>query len=183
MTIEAKNNTMTHARGVEALPDIKLPPAQPDLHEKRRETRYPTNDPADVQMLPDNSTRSPAMVLNVSRSGLRLGLHALVGTGAQIKVTLSEQVVIFGEVRYCRRVRDVFHAGVLIQDVVYSRQRVSKHVLDDNLSLYVVANGLSPCEVIKIREHLLLCESCLIRLNEIDAMLNPSKRSLGCHKA
>jgi hypothetical protein len=90
--------------------------------------------------------------------------------------------VIFGEVRYCRRVRDVFHAGVLIQDVVYSRQLVGKHVLDDDLSLYVVAKGLSPCEVIKIREHLLLCESCLIRVNEIGALLNPSKRSLGRHK-
>jgi hypothetical protein len=71
----------------------------------------------------------------------------------------------------------VFHAGVLIQDVVYSGQRVGKHVHDDDLNLYLVGEGLIAFEVIKLREHLILCEPCRIRLDEIDALLNPSKRS------
>ena len=178
MPIGAKTNTTNaNVAGVKA-PVIKLPTV-PSVgqYEKRREIRYPTNDPAQVQVLPHN-TRSPATVLDVSRSGLRLELHASVGRGSQIKVILSEQVVIFGEVRYCRRVGDVFQAGVLIQDVIYSQERARKHLHDDDLSLYLVGKGLTASEVIKLRDHLILCESCRIRLNEIDAKLNPPKRGL-----
>lgn len=177
MTSGAKTPTPTaNVAGVKAPPAIKLPPLPSEgHHEKRRETRYPTNDPAEVQVLPIDNARRPATVLDVSQSGLRLELDAHVAKGLQIKVILAGQIVIFGEVRYCRRAGDVFHAGVLIQDVVYSRQGAGKHVHDDDLNLYLFGEGLTAFELIRVREHLILCEPCRIRLDEIDAKLNPFK--------
>lgn len=145
--------------------------------EKRREIRYPTNDPAEVQVLPIDSTRRPATVLDVSESALRLELHSAVARGLEIKVILSGQVVIFGEVRYCRRAGAVFHAGVVIHDVVYARQGAGKHIQDYDLNLYLVGRGLTAFEVIKLREHLILCESCRFRLAENSARISPSKSS------
>src|ERR1035438_3915432 len=152
MSIAVKNNPMTE--------NVAGP------HEKRRESRYPTNDPAEVQLLPIDSTRRPATVLNVSKSALRLELDAPVAKGLQIKVILPGQIVIFGEVRYCRRSGDVFHAGVVFQDLVYSGQSAGKHAHRDDLDLYLAGEGLTAFEVIKLREHLILCESCRIRLDE-----------------
>lgn len=180
MSTGAKDTTATeNVAGREPSPVTKLPPrSTAEYNEKRREIRYPTNDPAEVQVLPIDGTRRPATVLDVSRSGLRLELHAPLGRGIQLKITLSDQVVIFGEVRYCRRAGDVFHAGILIQDVANSPQRVGKHIADDELGLYLVGKGLTAPEVIKIREHLILCESCRIRLNQVDVILHPAKRSV-----
>ena len=153
-----------------------------DLHDRRLEERYPTCDTAEVQVLPIDGTRRPATVLNVSRSALRLELHTPVAKGMDIKVILSGQVVIFGEVRYCKRAGDAFHAAVLIHDIIHSRQPIGKHVDDDDLSLYLVGKGLNAPEVIKLREHLVLCESCRIRLDEVNVKLNPATRNVARKK-
>jgi len=145
--------------------------------EKRRETRYPTSDFAEVQILPIDRTRRPATVLDVSRSGLRLELHTSVSRGIDIQITVADQIVIFGEVRYCRRAGEVFHAGVLIHDVIHASPSASQHIHHDDLGLYVIGKGLTVPEVIKLREHLIRCEVCRIRLNEVDATLNPKKKA------
>src|SRR5580693_3203699 len=84
------------------------------LAERRREIRYPTQDAAEVEVRHGEILRMPAMVVDVSRSGLRLELPAAVGRGEQVKISLPRQVVILGEVRYCKRSGMVFYAGVLI---------------------------------------------------------------------
>ncbi len=48
-----------------------------DLHddERRREARYPTQDPAELEILPGPSQPIYGTILDVSRSGLRAALH------------------------------------------------------------------------------------------------------------
>jgi hypothetical protein len=93
----------------------RLPHSRPD--DRRRDARYATNDPAEVEVLHANVRHLSALVLDVSRSGIRLGIQERIAPGSQVKVTMPRQVVIFGEIRYCRRAGARFHAGVLIQQV------------------------------------------------------------------
>lgn len=144
--------------------------------EKRREARYPTNDPAEVEVVNGGIGRSTATVLDVSKSGLRLKLESSINKGAEVKVTLQRNVVIFGQIRYCRPLDGSFDAGVLIQDMSQNSGQPSPHIEDDLLSLYIVGKGLTVPEVIKLKEHLVNCESCRIRLGEKDALLNPVRK-------
>jgi hypothetical protein len=143
--------------------------------EKRREARYPTNDPAEVEVV-NGTGRSPATVLDVSKSGLRLKLESSINKGAEVKVTLQRNIVIFGQIRYCRPLDGSFDAGVLIQDMSQNSGQPSPHIEDDLLSLYVVGKGLTVAEVIKLKEHLVNCESCRVRLGEKDAVINPVRK-------
>ena len=144
--------------------------------EKRREARYPTNDPAEVEVVNGATGRFPATVLDVSKSGLRLKLDSSISKGAEVKITLQRNVVIFGQIRYCRPLDGSFDAGVLIQDMSQNSVQSSPHIEDDLLSLYVIGKGLTVPEVIKLKEHLVNCESCRIRLGEKDALLNPVRK-------
>ena len=144
--------------------------------EKRREARYPTNDPAEVEVVNGGTGRCPATVLDVSKSGLRLKLESSINRGAEVKVTLQRNVVIFGQIRYCRPLDGSFDAGILIQDMSQNSGQPSPHIEDDLLSLYVVGKGLTVPEVIKLKDHLVNCESCRIRLGERDALLNPVRK-------
>jgi hypothetical protein len=144
--------------------------------EKRREARYPTNDPAEVEVVNGGTGRCTATVLDVSKSGLRLKLESSINKGAEVKVTLQRNAVIFGQIRYCRPLDGSFDAGVLIQDMSQNPGQPSPHIEDDLLSLYVIGKGLTVPEVIKLKEHLVNCESCRIRLGEKDALLNPVRK-------
>jgi|SRR5579871_425030 len=143
--------------------------------QKRSEQRYQTGDPATLQILPIDDTRRPAVVLDVSRSGLKLGLHAPIPKGMEVKVCLPERVVIFGEVRYCRRMEGLYHAGVQIRDVVHSRLGSIKHISESELGLYIVGKGLTAVELLHFQDHLTGCESCRMRLHELDWILNPHR--------
>lgn len=143
--------------------------------ERRRETRYPTQDAAEVEVRHGEILRMPALVVDVSRSGLRLELPAAVGRGEQVKITLPRQVVILGEVRYCRRAGMVYHAGVLIQDVFQDQVAAGGHLSVDDISFFLIGKGLAVSDIIRLREHLIECEGCRIRLGETDAKLNPSR--------
>ena len=87
--------------------------------EKRREPRYPTNDPADVQILPRTGIHLPAKVVDISKSDMRLELEMPLGTGARIRVLiLPSKLAVLGDVRYCRKSGNRFHVGLAIVDVV-----------------------------------------------------------------
>ena len=144
--------------------------------EKRREARYPTNDAAEVEVVNGGAGLFSATVLDVSRSGLRLKLDSRINRGAEVKITLQRNVIIYGQIRYCRPLEGNFDAGVLIQDMSQNSGQPSPHIDDDLLSLYVVGKGLTVPEVIKLKEHLVNCESCRIRLGEKDAVLNPVRK-------
>ncbi len=161
-----------------ATPDISTAFAlrRARLAERRRETRYPTQDACEVEVRHGEILRMPALVVDVSRSGLRLELPAAVGRGEQVKINLPRQVVILGEVRYCRRSGMIFCAGVLIQDVFQDPVAPGGHISADEISFFLVGKGLAVADIIRLREHLIECEGCRIRLGETDAKLNPARR-------
>ena len=144
--------------------------------DRRTEARYPTQDPAELQVLPCPSEPIYGTILDVSRSGMRAALPKRLDRGQQVRVQLHNNV-IFGEVRYCRAVSGVFHIGIRIQEVVRPAQPENEHIADDPLSLYAVGKGLSVPEVIQVREHLVRCEACRTRLAQREALLNPSRRA------
>ena len=171
---------------VVAAPSLTVPPVPADLTpssplpgtrnvERRSEARYPAQEPAELGILFGESTPIYGMILDVSRSGLRIAIPKRISRGEQVKVKLNRNV-IFGEVRYCRAVSTVFHAGVRIQDLVRPGPVQSQHLTEDTLALYAVGKGLSVSEVIEVREHLVRCEGCRVRVAESEAALNPSRK-------
>lgn len=142
------------------------------LPERRAEFRYPTNDPVEVELFNCDFLHVPGVVLDVSTSELRVALQNRVSKGAQVKIYLDRQVVVYGEVRYCRPTNGCFHAGVLIQKMFYPRMSPDRHIDDDDLSLYVLWKGLTTREIIKLREHLEDCKTCRQRLKETTVLLN-----------
>ena len=143
------------------------------VQEKRRERRYPTNDPAEVRAFPFNADATPANIVDVSRSGMKLELVAPLVRDARIEILMPfTKLTVLGEVRYCRKIGAVYHAGILIHDIVVPKPDV-KHLHDDDLSLYVAGKGLSAAEVLRVEAHLSCCAACKQRLVEITRTLYP----------
>jgi PilZ domain-containing protein len=147
----------------EPSPESASQKATPVDVERRREARYSCKDPAEARILPGDSSRFPVVVLGVSRSGLQLEVPMPVKKGSQIEISLPRQIVVFGEVRHCRRTGSNFHAGILIKEVCYSGPAVDEHIDDDRLRRYLAHNELTLAEVLRIEDHLSLCVYCLGR--------------------
>lgn len=144
--------------------------------ERRSEARYPAKEPAELEVLFGGTEPVFGIILDISRSGLRIAIPRRIARGEQVKIKFHSNV-IFGEVRYCRAVSAVFHAGIHIQDLVRSPGHEDQHLTEDSLALYAVGRGLSVSEVIEVREHLLRCESCRSRVAERQSALNPRRSS------
>ena len=102
--------------------------------EKRKEARYPTRDAALVRELPPAHSREelPATVIDVSKSGLRLELGKQLWKGSRIEIAIvPRKLVIFGEVRYCRRSGAIFQVGVLIEGLVFPKPDDGKHLHEE----------------------------------------------------
>lgn len=143
--------------------------------ERRREARYPAQEPAELELLYGPREPIYGTILDVSRSGLRIELPRRIHRGEEVKVKL-QQNVIFGEVRYCRAVSGVFQAGIRIEELVRPVLDPKEHLGEETLSFYAIGKGLSVSEVIEVREHLPRCESCRSRLAGKEALLNPSRK-------
>lgn len=155
---------------------LAAPLIAPDpASDRRSEARYPAQAPAELEILPLSTGPLYGTVLDVSRSGLRIGLARRVDRNQKVRVTLSGNV-IFGEVRYCRAVAAGFQAGIRIENLVREAAG-DRHIAEDPLSLYAVGKGLAIHEVIEIREHLGRCEACRTRLAGKQTLLNPARKS------
>lgn len=89
------------------------------VQELRTEPRFAVNDPAQVTVI--NVPDYPCLeghVLNLSKSGLALMMSTAIPTGCQVKVELTDGVVL-GEVRYCKKSDEEFTAGVAIETVMF----------------------------------------------------------------
>ncbi len=107
---------------------------------------------------------------------MKLELTTLLPGEARIEVTmLMSRAVIFGSVRYCRRSGAVYHAGVLIEDVVQPRPDTA-HLHDDEISLYIVGKGLTATEVLRVETHVFCCDACKQRMVETTQTLYPARR-------
>lgn len=101
--------------------------AQPDLgaeqffFEKRREPRLATCEPAEIYVLDMQGLRLPGILRDVSRNGLRIEINMPLKPSDRLEIVLENRAIFFGQVRYCRRVDDCYHAGVLIGDVLYPK--------------------------------------------------------------
>ena len=161
MVVEPKSVGAKSAAKVDAKAPVK--PPEPSGIERRREPRYPCNDPVMVRVTPGDGNRIPAKLVDVSKSGLRLEIAVPLLKGSEIEIVLSKQIAIFGKIRHCRRSGDNYHAGVLIQEAFYS-SKANDHVSDDQLGNYLTGNGLTLTQVIKVRDHLALCSTCRLRM-------------------
>jgi len=149
--------------------------------EKRKEARYPTRDAALVRELPPAHNREelPATVIDVSKSGLRLELERQLWKGSRIEIAIvPRKLVIFGEVRYCRRSGAIFQVGVLIEGLVFPKPDDGKHLHEDLIMLYVAGRGLTVPEVLRVKHHILTCDICSSRMAETAAILQPVRRRL-----
>lgn len=140
-----------------------------DKQDKRREARYPTNDAVRVSVAP-HEEKGPAKILNISRNGLQLEIGYRLLIGARVEILTTGGIEIFGEIRYCHQVGELFHAGVLIHDAISGKPH--EHVDDDQLSLHVTGRGLSATEVpTNLKEHLGQCAECRSGLAETEEMI------------
>jgi hypothetical protein len=98
--------------------------------ERRREVRYPTNDPVQVRIRPGEQLL-PGTILDISKSGLRIELSTPVARDSRVEIILPTQAVVFGTVRYCRRVADAYHAGVVIDNIVYVKPPLPVQVSEE----------------------------------------------------
>jgi len=89
--------------------------------EKRRETRFSACKPVEVYLLDMQGLRLPGILKDISRNGLRIELSMPLKPGDRLEVVLENQAIIFGEVRYCRRMDACYYVGVLIGDVLYPK--------------------------------------------------------------
>jgi hypothetical protein len=145
--------------------------SEPQRRNRRKDNRYPTNDKAEVRVLPHLVGRLSAIVRNVSRSGMHLELHTTLARSTQVEVLIAGKAAIVGEIRYCHEAGRLFRTGVLIRDVNVPPSRVLEHIHGDHLTLYVVGHGLTAPEVIHIREHLSQCDECRSSLADTAEML------------
>lgn len=104
---------------------MRDPPPDPGAEnlffEKRREARHSTCEPVEVCVLDMQGPRLAGILKDISRNGLRIELRMPLKAGDRLEVVLENRAIFFGEVRYCRRANDSYHAGVLIGDVLYPK--------------------------------------------------------------
>jgi hypothetical protein len=95
--------------------------AQNSFFEKSRESRNSPCEPVEVYLLDMQGLRLPGILRDVARNGLRIELNMPLKAGDRLEVVRENHAIIFGEVRYCRRADDCYHAAVLIGDVLYPK--------------------------------------------------------------
>jgi hypothetical protein len=154
------------------------------LVDRRSETRYTTNDPARIKLLEaGGGPFVDGMVLDVSRSGLKIETTVPIGKGLRLEIILPDRALIFGESRYCLRLSTRYRVGVAIEVVYYAQPVSGDHILDDQLRLYAVGKGLTALEGIFAKNHLLTCARCYERLRGVEIAQRPNSREQQARKA
>ena len=142
---------------------------------RRRESRYATNDLAEVCVDPF-CTRQPCVIVNASRSGLQLELTGTLPIRSCVEV-LHKGMAIFGQVRYRRRAGEICRAGVHIDDVIFAKPLApGEHIDEDRLSLYATGRGLTSIEVLLAGRHLEHCDQCRKTLGEVSKLVRFAHR-------
>ena len=94
--------------------------------DRRRESRYPSSEAAVVSDL-NTGSMFEAETVNVSKSGIRLRAPQDAAPGTRVRARLG-QVIVFGEVRWCRAVEGgLFDLGVRVDHTVAQRLVADVH--------------------------------------------------------
>jgi hypothetical protein len=106
------------------MPDARLNAGQPiravGAGDKRRENRFPVVGVGTVHAInPALRKRLQALVLDMSRNGMKLRIERALDAGTEIQLLLRD-VSVLGTVRYCIPVGDSFHIGIVVQKVLAS---------------------------------------------------------------
>jgi hypothetical protein len=133
--------------------------------DRRRDLRYPSHVPVEIRIFPGDGSSVPATLMDISLSGLQLEIDATVPKGAQIEILLSKQLAVFGVVRHCRRIGAKYRAGIRIVHAFYASES-EEHISGELISRYLTGIGLSPAEVLRLRNHLRICAACCGQVNE-----------------
>lgn len=112
----------------------------------------------------DGESSFPAKVLDISKSGLHVACPVQLIQGSQIEVVFPRQAVVFGEVRYSRKVGVEFRAGVLIQQAFYSMDLSVEHLDHKQISKYLRGEGMIAREVLALAQHIRKCANCRTRI-------------------
>jgi len=98
--------------------------------ERRTLQRYSVNDQIALEMLDGERLRTQALLKNYSAKGLCIFLDQAVPVGSPVSLRTA-QVLMLGEVVWCRRAGGGFEAGIELE-----------HLLDTN-ELQVLIAGMS----------------------------------------
>jgi len=87
--------------------------------ERRQEPRFEAHEAITLTVISVQPAKSiPGRVVNISQSGLGLVLEAVVPPGELVEIRAASMVA-FGEVRYCRSIRDGhFRVGVTLDETL-----------------------------------------------------------------
>jgi hypothetical protein len=141
--------------------------SQPRL-EKRRWRRYPACEIVEVQVIGASGGRFGGMLLDISRSGLKIEIGKPLSQGAHLEIVLPSRAIIIGEARYCRSKNKLYQVGVKIENVYFSQAISSRHICKELLARYTRDKELSPLDAMEVRSHLIACEACREALAECD---------------
>jgi hypothetical protein len=134
--------------------------------DRRTEPRLTCNNtPAELTILSPGVvtvTIIPAVIVDVSKSGLRLLADTRMGRGQQVRIKM-ERLLIFGEVRHCHAQAAMFVSGIRISDVVGDRG-LCKRLTDEQIELLALGHGLSATERLYANLHVRRCEGCAEQL-------------------
>ena len=114
---ECREKLTATGKFIEQFAELSHRQAQASGAEKRKEPRFATNDRAWLRVLrPLPGERMEALVLDVSKEGLKLSLTTRIDPGTVIEVRVGNMLA-FGEIRYCVKAGESIHAGVHLNDV------------------------------------------------------------------
>jgi hypothetical protein len=119
----------------------------------------------EIRIFPSDGSSRAATLIDISLSGLQIEVDATVPKGARIEILLSKQLIVFGEVRHRRRIGMKYRVGIRILQAFYASQS-EEHVSSELIGSYLTRDGLTPAEMLRLREHLTRCPECCRRVNE-----------------
>ena len=132
--------------------------------ERRREPRYPACEIVEVQVIGASGGRFRGLVLDISRSGLKIEIGKPLSQGAHLEILLPERAIIIGEARYCRSKNKLYQVGVKIEGIYFNHAVSSRHVDKELLAGH---KNLLPLAAMEVNNHLALCETCRGMLEEL----------------
>src|SRR5262245_53143274 len=93
--------------------------------ERRREERFPCNQPARVTCLVSGGEGMDGVVINLSGRGLRVTTKHAIAVGTALRIDVGDMMLL-GDVCYCRREGEDYSVGVALAHSILEMSALSK---------------------------------------------------------